>query len=1066
MTQVLFRRCDGLEAGAPVVLPKGRPLLSVVVKKHADRSRPHIVSVCRRKHPLAVSDMSVRLRRDWSRTRLSKHDTVVIVYLPQGGGGAAAGGGGGRSKGLAIGLVVAAIALAAVGQFWGIAALNGALGLGATSAVGSTIWAAGTTALLAGGAYLLNKATQAKADKTEDRPTYGVAGGGNLPRSGDRIPVIYGRCWNSPDLSQPDYTTYDGDDQVLYKRLTIGCGKYSIKSIRVSGITMWTSDGGLTPPFSTAAIEPIAPGGTSSLVPGSVVSVAAVSNNQLPKVADFPNWAGPFDFGTDAPLQTKIQLDFSVPSGCYAVPDAGKFQGKQYSANWGVLFEYAPCDVDGVIIGAWSTLYTETQSTLSTRPIRYTRFVNVSSGRYAVRARNIGDPDHVAHSSGEFNADVTNIVVWEGLRSHHAETITRPGVTELAMRIRSGKALGVTSYGDVEVEASRILPVYYGGATGWVEEETDKAVWASVDALHNADYGASVPYSQIDLDRFKFYAENVDEFDRFSAVIRGPVSVHDAASTVLGVMRASPLRLGSIWTMVRDEPKAVRKHVISRRQILKDSSGQTFNLDLSDGSADVIVEWNVDGDPKRRREKRVTFGTQTLNPKRMAATGVTDSAHAIHIATWAAASAYFRRERRSLTTEMSGRLFLPNDSALIDNWYFDAYQAAGVVDRDNLVLTVDAEMALPPSPYVILRARDGKEWGPVGVTQVGNRLTLNPADVTQAEALSGISLSNVINKQTQAFTTVVAGTLTEVQDAWLVRAISFSGDTQVGIEAVYDAPQVWDALGVPIVVPPPPPSSGLENDASVRVAWVRGKAVQKNGAMYMDWAVGRSTGAALYAVRISYDNWTTSEDVFRGPESSGTHPLREFEGTIRIRARGISATGLLGVEVESAFSLAPALFDLSNASPKTLQYKAFLDGMEPVAIVEVLPDLFGYDGPKFVTIREPGADKPTLYRLSDDGTAWNKLAAEDYVANTITAAAIQAGAVKASAIDVDYLSAISADLGDILAGSLNINNRFQVAANGTVTINNATSGARLVITNSLVSVYDSSNTLRVRMGIW
>ncbi len=921
------------------MLPKRRRL-SAIVKQHADRRRPFTVSVCRRGQHLAPDGQSVRQRKTWAATTVGPHDTVVVLYWPQGGGAAGGGRGGSGSKAMSIGLVVGAIALAAVGQFWGIAALNGALGLGATSAIGSTICAAGTTALLAGGAYLLNKATQAKADKTDDRPTYGVAGGGNLPRSGDRIPVIYGQCWNSPDLSQPDYTIYDGDDQVLYKRLTIGCGRYAIKTIRVSGVTMWTSDGGLTPPFSTAAVEPIAPGGVSALVPGSVITVAAVSNNQLPKNVDFPNWAGPFDFGPDAPLQTKIQLDFSVPQGCYAVPDAGKFEGKQFDATWGVLFECAPCDIDGNVIGGWSTLHTETSVVLSTRPIRATRVVSVPEGRYTVRARNIGDPDEVPHSSGLFNADVTNVVVWEGLRSHHAETITRPGVTELAIRIRSGKALGVTSYGDIEVEASRILPVWYGETTGWVEEETDKAVWAAIDALHNGDYGASVPYSEIDLDRFQFYAENVTEFDRFSAVIRGPVSVHEAATTVLGVMRASPLRLGSIWTMVRDEPKAVRKHVISRRQILKDSSGQTFNLDLSDGSADVIVEWNVDGDPKRRREKRITFGTQTLNPRRMAATGVTDSAHAIHIATWAAASAYYRRERRSLTTELAGRLFIPNDSALVDNWYFDAYQTAGVVDRSGLVLTVDSEMELPPSAFAILRAQDGKEWGPVGVTKEGSRLTLDADDVDQAESLSGISLANVINKRTQAFTTVVVGTLTEVQDAWLVRAISFSGDTQVGVEAVYDSPQVWSALAEPIIVPPPPPSSGLENDASVRVAWVRGKAVQRNGAMFMDWSVGRSTGAAMYAVRISYDDWTTSEDVFRGPESSGTHPLREFEGTIRIRARGISASGLLGQEVESAFSVAPALFDLGNATPGSMQYKSFLEGLEPVQIVEELPDLW------------------------------------------------------------------------------------------------------------------------------
>lgn len=1064
MTQILFRRCDGLEAGERIVLPKGRRRLSAIIKKHADRSRPHIVFVGSAKKPITGDGQSLRMRATWSRTTVGARDTVLIVYLPMGGGGGAGGGGGGGKANMAsIGLIVAAVALVAIGQFWAIGAIGSALSVSAATA--STIWSVGTAALLAGGAYFLSKATQAKADKTDDRPTYGVSGGGNQPRSGDRIPVLYGRCWNSPDLSQPDYTTYDGDDQVLFKRLTIGCGKYAIKSIRVSGVTMWTSDGGLTPPFTGAEVDPIDPGGTSSLVPGSVISVQAVGNNQVPKAADFPSYAGPFDFGPDAPLQSKIQLDFSLPSGCYAIPDSGKFQGKQFPTDWGVLFEYAPCDVDGNITGSWSTLHTESGNTLSTRPMRFTRYATVASGRYAVRARNVGAADTVAHPAG-FNADVTNIVMWEGLRSHNAETITRPGVMELAIRIRSGKALGVTSYGDVEVEASRILPVWYGSTTGWVEEETDKAVWAAVDILHNEDYGAGTPYSEIDLDRFRFYADNLTQYDRFSAVIRGPVSVYDAVTTVLGVMRASPLRLGSIWTMVRDEPKAVRKHVISRRQILRDTSGQTFNLDLTDGSSDVIVEWNVDGDPKRRREKRITFGAQTLNPKRMAATGITDSAHAIHIATWAAACAYYRRERRSLSTEMAGRLFLPNDLALIDNWYFDAYQSAGVLDRDGLTLTVDSEMDLPASPFAILRARDGKEWGPVGVTQVGNQLTLNATDVAQAESLSGISLANVINTQTQAFTSIVCGELTETQDAWLIRAISFSGETQVGVEAVYDHPGVWDALAEPIIVPPPPPSSGLENDASVRVAWVRGKAVQRNGAMFMDWSVGRSTGATLYAVRISYDNWATSEDVFRGPESSGTHPLREFEGTIRIRARGISASGLLGVEVESAFSLAPALFDLSNATPGTLQYKAFLEGMEPVGIVDVLPDLFGYDGPKFVTMRDPVDGKAVLYRVSDDGTGWGKVAADDFVAGSITAAALSVGAVKASAIDVAYLAAISADLGDITAGSLSINNRFLVDATGTVTIRNATTGARLVITNTLLQVYDASNVLRVRLGIW
>ncbi|MGY6251751.1 hypothetical protein ACXIUS_30260, partial [Bosea thiooxidans] len=488
---------------------------------------------------------------------------------------------------------------------------------------------------------------------------------------------------------------------------------------------------------------------------------------------------------------------------------------------------------------------------------------------------------------------------------------------------------------------------------------------------------------------------------------------------------------------------------------------------INDGSADVIVEWYVDGDSKRRREKRVTFGTQTLTPKRMSATGVTDGAHAIHIATWAAATAYYRRERRSLTTELSGRLFLPNDTASIDNWYFDATYAAGVIDRDGLTLTVDSEMELPASPYAILRARDGKEWGPVGVTLVGDRLALDAADVAQAESLSGLSLSDVINTQTQALTTVVVGTLTEVQDAWLIRAISFSGDTQVGVEAVYDAPQVWDALDEHITPPPPPPSTGLDNDGSVTVSYVRAKAVQRNGAMYMDWAVGRSTGAVQYAVRISYDDWATTEDVYRGTNSSGTHPLRETSGTIRIRARGIGGGGYLGPEVENAFSVAPAVLDLGNAAPGTLQYASFLDGLEPVGLVTDLPDLFGYQGPKVVALKNASTgDKLVLYNLNDAGTAWEPAAAGDYVANSITTAAMQAGAVTATIIAVDELSAITANMGYVTAGAMDINGRFSVDAAGTVTIKNASTGSRLVITNTLLQVYDSSNVLRVRLGTW
>lgn len=69
-------------------------------------------------------------------------------------------------------------------------------------------------------------------------------------------------------------------------------------------------------------------------------------------------------------------------------------------------------------------------------------------------------------------------------------------------------------------------------------------------------------------------------------------------------------------------------------------------------------------------------------------------------------------------------------------------------------------------------------------------------------------------------------------------------------------------------------------------------------------------------------------------------------------------------------------------------------------------------------------------------------------------------------IDVPDLAAITNQLGAIVGGSININSRFIVASDGTTQILSATTGARLAMNDSVLEVYDSSNTLRVRLGIW
>jgi hypothetical protein len=88
------------------------------------------------------------------------------------------------------------------------------------------------------------------------------------------------------------------------------------------------------------------------------------------------------------------------------------------------------------------------------------------------------------------------------------------------------------------------------------------------------------------------------------------------------------------------------------------------------------------------------------------------------------------------------------------------------------------------------------------------------------------------------------------------------------------------------------------------------------------------------------------------------------------------------------------------------------------------------------------------------------------IGTQISGGIIKTGTVTADRIGVSQLSAISANLGSINAGSLNINNRFIVAADGSTTIRSATSGQRTELDNQQMRVYDAAGVMRVRLGIW
>lgn len=105
----------------------------------------------------------------------------------------------------------------------------------------------------------------------------------------------------------------------------------------------------------------------------------------------------------------------------------------------------------------------------------------------------------------------------------------------------------------------------------------------------------------------------------------------------------------------------------------------------------------------------------------------------------------------------------------------------------------------------------------------------------------------------------------------------------------------------------------------------------------------------------------------------------------------------------------------------------------------------------------------------NDGTYFLRPQLEESLPNQVTPGPWGAGGatiIGPGSIKTGSLSAISANLGSIVAGSLNINNKFIVDSAGNTTIQTGTSGQRTVLVAGQFLAFDPNNVMRVRLGNW
>ncbi|MFD0938991.1 host specificity factor TipJ family phage tail protein [Methylobacterium trifolii] len=882
MTQVVTVNVVGQPRGEAVRLPNRRRRLSTIVARHRPSAdRRFIVSVHRRDDEAGSyrpCNRTARLRATWSKTLVGPNDVVLITVVPRGRGVAS------------IGLAIAAIALIAIAPY----AAPGIAGLaGITSAGGIAAVQAG---LVIGGLALSYAAqASAAAKKKTAGDLYSVAGGGNIPKPGARRPLLYGKRWSSPPLSQKDFFTYDGDTMVLVKRMTLGIGKFQVHRVRVGDALFWSEDGGLQAPFTATA----GPFGTaieflyeaaSTIAPGDAITSSDVGGQELPRPGGNPARTPWFRLTPQGVTADAAQLSWTYPA-IYRTSS----EGRRVPTVAGVVFFGRELDpVTGNVIGPEFELWrsSEGSTALTSTPLRRSAYFRLPhSGAYQVSGQNM-----YAEPVG---FDQENRASWDGMTAFEDDTRIRPETTEIAMRVRAGKGLTVTAFSDISVEATRIVPVWTG--TAWVEQPTRKAVWAFCDLVRSG-YGLDAS-DGADAAKALYYANLLAANDTYDGQLPEVSSFWEAASEVLNPLRADPVKIGAVHSFVRDESRAEPRHVLTRRQIVRDSSGATYKTKVEGG--DVIVEFDRDGDPKRPDEVRYSYGPPTRTPKRYKVAGISEGLHALKHATWLAAIAVFRGVERKVTTEWDGRLVYPGDHILSDLWFLTGKQVYGVASSNGTMLQLDVAANAPADwTYGSVRTRVGKEWGILRMRGVGARgLELHSGDVAALASQTGLALANVLARDTQDATTIVMGDLVEIQETYVARSAVPSDADHVQIEMVADDTRIWQLLDETVIVPSPIDGSGLDEPLVPQISVLHARCDRIETGIEVVWGVSTTRGARAYEVDLTYDNGGTWEVLSPlGPASSGRAAMRQSDQPVTVRARAYGRTGLSGDWIYTTFT--------------------------------------------------------------------------------------------------------------------------------------------------------------------
>jgi sulfur carrier protein ThiS len=831
---------------------------------------------------IAVLNGEPVLRGQWAVRYVLETDVIAFVAVPGGGGG-----GGGSNSGKQIMGLVAALALSVAAPFVG-SFLAGSLGFAAGTMGFSIASSLASAAFLAGGALLLNMlmppptSTASGSLGTAD-PVYSVNATSNQATPLERLPVLYGRLRFPPRHASRPYSEYVGNDQYLYQLFLVTAGKADITKIEIGETEAWNAVDGYSTSFSDLEFQIIQPGGSITLFPANVVTAPEVSNQSVPNP---PSVLGPFVVNSAGTTIDRIAVDFAFPGGLYTI------DGSTVATNSIALrAQYREIDNDGAPVGTavWTNIFVETISAATRTPQRMSRSTPVAAGRYEVRflADEAFDPD---------DGSAINAVVWTGLRGYLTDFVTPANCTLLAMKIRANEQLSQFSSNQIRVTAERYLPVWNG--TSWVETKTRSIAWAAADLLMNSDYSIGLTTGQFDLAGLTTLAATwAGRNDTFNAIFDREWTVQDALRAVLRAGRTQAVRMGGRIGFVRLEPKLIKRAVFTPRNVVRGSFQHKIVL-FDEEKPDSVLGSYIDETTWQEEEVLASLASVGSDaPQAVEWFGITDHDQAWRESVTEAAVNAFAREFVSFTAEWEGKLLVRGEPILVQHPFIEGVESAAIADRLVDVITIDRDLTqeISGDAYVIIRGKDGKEWGPCLVDTIDGRvITLDATD--RATVVAGMgALSSILpdDREESAHILICDGEMRPFNG--LVASAAPNSSGKVDILAVIDAPEVYLADATEVIPSPwTPPVLPPQNPARPLLLGLYAELRAGIAQLELD-AMWQPTPGAIggYVAEVSYDDdsipdaektWTP---VWSGFTNRFTVPVLPQALVLRVAAVGI-----------------------------------------------------------------------------------------------------------------------------------------------------------------------------------